>query len=225
MSLLEHQKLWGKQGKSLGSEFNTRDMWLSHTPRLRRLQPATQQSHFSNRWEQEFHFRHCFYFIYHISSIHLMLTIAGLYGLNIAQHFLECRRYSFLITQDNCSNISLPAWFHMAHHRIQSNKCLCQSSSEKQSESSLKAKPDWTTAKTKLYHVPRTEKLLQLLLLGKQSWSLTLWLQHILRTPIKGQCGLELNTQNSLSLLTKGVLGPGSALGQKAELLRHQNRG
>lgn len=137
MSLLEHQKLWGKQGKSLGSEFNTRDMWLSHTPRPWRLQPATQQSHFSNRWEQEFHFRHCFYFIYHISSIHLMLTIAGLYELNIAQHFLECRRYSFLITQDNCSNISLPAWFHMAHHRIQSNKCVCVRAVQRNSQKVL----------------------------------------------------------------------------------------
>lgn len=78
-----------------------------------------------------------FYFIYHISSIHLMLTIAGLYGLNIAQHFLECRRYSFLITQDNCSNISLPAWFHMAHHRIQSNKCVCVRAVQRNSQKVL----------------------------------------------------------------------------------------
>lgn len=45
-------------------------------------------------------------------------------------------------------------------------------SSEKQSESSLKAKPDCEqqpSGKTKLYHIPHTEKLLQLLLLGKQS--------------------------------------------------------
>lgn len=98
---------------------------VTHTPRPRHLQPATQQSHFSNRWEQEFHFRHALYFIYHISSIHLMLPIAGFYGLNTAQHFLECWRCSFLIIHDNCSNISLPAWFHMAQHRIQSNKCAC----------------------------------------------------------------------------------------------------
>lgn len=117
------------------------------------------------------------YFIYHISSIHLMLTIAGLYGLNIAQHFLECRRYSFLIIQGNCSNISLPAWFHMAHHRTQSNKCVCirtkqfRETLRKFSESKTRL---WTTGKTKLYHIPHTEKLLQFLLLGKQSWSLTL---------------------------------------------------
>lgn len=53
-----------------------------------------------------------------IISVPLMLSTAGLYGLNTALH-------SFLIIQDNCSNISLPAWFHMAHHRTQSNKCAC----------------------------------------------------------------------------------------------------
>lgn len=54
--------------------------------------------------------------------------------------------------------------------------CLClgseKSSSEKQSESSLKAKPNreqQPTRKTKLYHISHIEKLLQLVLLGKQS--------------------------------------------------------
>lgn len=152
------------------------------------------------------------YFIYHISSIHL----------------IEWIEHSFLIIQDNCSNISLPAWFHMAHHRIQSNKCAYVGTKQfretvrKFSESKTRL---WTTGKTKLYHISHTEKLPQLLLLGKQSWSLTLWLQHIVRISIKGQCDLELNTPNSLSLLSKGVLGPGSPPGHKAELLRLQNRG
>lgn len=106
------------------------------------------------------------YFIYHISSFPLMLSTAGLYGLNTAPH-------SFLIIQDNCSNISLPAWFHMAHHRVQSNKCACVRTKQfretvrKFSESKTS---EWQpTGKTKLYHIPHTEKLLQLLLLGKQS--------------------------------------------------------
>lgn len=101
-------------------------MWLSHT----HPDPGTCSQQLNSHIFQTDGSRSstsdiALYFIYHISSIHLMLPIAGFYGLNTAQHFLECWRCSFLIIHDNCSNISLPAWFHMAQHRIQSNKCAC----------------------------------------------------------------------------------------------------
>lgn len=101
-------------------------MWLSHT----HPDPGTCSQQLNSHFFQTDGSRSstsdiALYFIYHISSIHFILPIAGFYGLNTAQHFLECWRCSFLIIHDNCSNISLPAWFHMAQHRIQSNKCAC----------------------------------------------------------------------------------------------------
>lgn len=101
-------------------------MWLSHTHPDPAACSQQLNSHiFQTDGSRSSTSDSALYFIYHISSVHLMLPIAVLYGLNITQHFLERWRCSFLIIHDNCSNISLPAWFQMAQHRIQSNKRAC----------------------------------------------------------------------------------------------------